>query len=110
MTVHRGLLCLLLLPACGVSPNWLEFTPRPATGLPEHLEAPNAGPGEPNACTSPLRDARDGTELVLLRSNSQGGAALGDYRVSQVGRYGVGEREALRVDCRTARPLGIVPR
>ena len=110
MRILRTLLALQLLPACGVSANWLEFTPRPVAGLPAQFEAPNAGPGEPTACTSPLRGARDGTELVMLRSSNQGGSPIGDYAVSPVGRYGIGEREALRVDCRDWRPLGVVPR
>lgn len=103
-------LLALFLAACGVSPNWTEFTPRPAAGLPERFEAPNAGPGVPTACTSPLLDARDGTELVMLRSSNQGGSPIGDYAVSPAGRYGIGENEALRVDCRSWRPLGMVPR
>lgn len=110
MKIPQTLLALLLLPACGVSPNWLAFTPRPVAGLPAQFQAPNAGPGEPNACTSPLRDARDSTELVMLRSSNEDGNPIGDYSVSPVGRYGIGEKEALRVDCRAWRPLGAVPR
>lgn len=110
VTINRPLRFLVLLTACGISPNWMAFTPRPATGLPERFDAPNAGPGEPTGCTSPLRDARDGTELVMLRSSNEGGRLLGDYSVSPVGRYGIGEKEALRVDCRAWRPIGVLPR
>ncbi len=100
----------LLLAACGVTPKWLEITSRPATGVPEHFDAPHAGPGEPTACTSPLRDPRDGTELVMLRSSNEAGHLIGDYTVAPAGQYGVGENEALRVDCRTWRAVGVVPR
>lgn len=111
MPLTRSVLPLaLLLAACGVTPNWLEFTPRPAIGVPERFDAPNAGPGEPIACASPLRDPRTGAELVMLRSSSEDGRLIGDYTVAPAGQYGVGENEALRVDCRTWRPLGVVRR
>lgn len=110
MTIPRSLLLSVLLASCGVSPDWVAFTPRPAVGVPAQFEAPNASTGEPTACTSPLRDARDSTELMMLRSSNQGGSPIGDYAVSPAGRYGIGEKEALRVDCRTWRPVGVVPR
>jgi len=85
-----------------VPPSFLTDTlpgPVPAEGL----------------CHSPLRDPRDGTLIRLYRSNLMPaeGTRLsagyrGDYRV-EGGRYGVGETEYLRVDCRTGRAIGIVP-
>lgn len=83
----------------------------PATDTPAHFlvgshtgpetSAPRAGEG----CRNPLVDGRDGARLVLVRS----GDGVGDYEVP-AGRYGVGERELLRVDCATGRALGRVRR
>lgn len=56
-------------------------------------------------CHRPLEDPRDGTRLVMQRS----GADVADYAVPS-GRYGVAERELLRVRCSTREPLGIVRR
>jgi hypothetical protein len=68
--------------------------------------APARGEGGPDAvCRSPLRDPRDSTAIVLVRS----ARGVGDYEVP-AGRYGVGERELLRLECGTARVLGIVRR
>lgn len=105
-----GLPLALLLAACGVTPNWLELTPRPNAALPGQFEAPNAGPGAPTGCTSPLRDPVAGTTLTLLRSSAEGGRLIGDYTVEPTDRYGLAPREAVRVDCRLQRPLGVVPR
>lgn len=56
------------------------------------------------ACRSPLQDL-DGSRLTLVRSSG----GQGDYMVDE-GRYGVGARELLRVECATGKPLAIVPR
>lgn len=42
----------------------------------------------------------------MVRSGEGG---IGDYQVPQ-GRYGVGAREVLRLDCNTGRVLGIARR
>jgi hypothetical protein len=61
----------------------------------------SASPG----CLSPLIDPRDGTRLTLV--NSQSGR-VGDYSVGG-GRYGVGNKELLRLECGTGRVIGIIP-
>jgi hypothetical protein len=73
-------------------------------------------------CAIRLRDPRDGTMLLLRRSENrqesaqEGGAtvthyrAIGDYEVLTAGRYGVTTDEWLRVDCTTWRATGPVPR
>lgn len=97
--------------AIGSSNTYPETAPaRAAVDLPPEFaqkdSVPAASAAEPGSCPSPLLDPRDGTRL-LLRS-SQGGR-VGDYEVPGE-RYGVRPNEYLRVDCRTRRPLGAVPR
>lgn len=85
--------------------------PRPAFDTPDHFEierrdrAGSAEPSEDTTCWSPMVDPRDGTRLRLVRSS----AGEGDYEVAEP-RYGVGPGEALRLDCRTGRVIGIVSR
>jgi hypothetical protein len=102
-----------LLAACalGSSNTYPATAPaRPATDLPATFVLMDSTTGDSTPsdrhCNSPLRDPRDDTPLILR--SSQGGV-VGDYEVP-VGHYGVGPWEYLRVDCRTLRPLGIVPR
>ena len=57
------------------------------------------------ACRNPMYDPRDGTRLVLEAALE---GRVGDYSVP-AGRYGVRERELLRLDCGTGRPIGVVP-
>jgi hypothetical protein len=104
MRIH---LLLLLLPvvACGLGRT--ETFPataaaRPAEDTPASFSPVDTGG---KACRTPLRDPRDGAEIVLVRSAN----GVGDYAVSE-GRYGVTPRELLRLECGTARVLGIVPR
>jgi hypothetical protein len=78
------------------------------------------GPGE--SCPVRLRDARDGTVLLLRRSENRSERtqegnttvtryrAVGDYEVLTPGRYGLSASQWLRVDCVTRQPVGPVPR
>ena len=103
---------LLVLAACGQGNSGFPSpTPlRAGTDLPAQFEPP---PGfgrlsltdtiSGNACLSPMRDPRNNSEIRMVRAaNGQA-----DYKVTD-GRYGVGERQFLRLDCNTGRPLGIV--
>ena len=65
-------------------------------------------PRESGACRNPMVDPRDGTRLTLVQSQRGGSGQVGDYRVPE-GRYGVGTRELLRLDCGSGRPVGVVP-
>ena len=104
---------LVALAACSTTSGGFPDggSVRPGTDLPDHflLGVPGAeGMSEPDggeACRSPLVDPRDGTRLVLSRSSG----GRGDYEVP-AGRYGVAERELLRVECGTGRPSGVVRR
>jgi hypothetical protein len=60
-------------------------------------------PGE--GCRNPMVDPRDRTRLILMRAAEQ----LGDYEVP-AGRYGVGQKELLRLECNTGRSIGIARR
>lgn len=143
MTTTRFLafaLAPLLLAGCSRSmlergssgPRWQEDG-RNARDLPTMfladttIRSTRATPG----CTSPLVDPRDGTKLMLVRSQQVGGDLTpttsrsptrdvvptsppghntfrGDYAVEAVGRYGMAANELLRIDCVTGRGLGIV--
>lgn len=73
-------------------------------------------------CATRLRDERDGTTLLLRRSENrretsqQGDAvvtnyrATGDYEVLTPGRYGFSAEQWLRVNCGTWRAVGPVAR
>lgn len=102
-----------LMGACalGSSNTYPDTAPvRTATDLPPAFVLTDSTPRAPAAsaayCVARLRDPRDDTQLAL-RSSQRG--VVGDYEVP-AGRYGVGPKEYLRVDCRTLRPLGVVPR
>lgn len=68
------------------------------------LSEPRPGTG----CRSPMVDPRDGTRIALVQSQGGPEGEIGDYSVP-AGRYGVGARELLRLDCATGRVIGIVP-
>lgn len=100
---------------------------RQAADLPTTFEVVEwAGGGQPGSgsaesCPVRLRDARDGTTLLLRRSENhsertqEGNTtvtryrAVGDYEVLTPGRYGLSAAQWLRVDCVTRRPVGPVP-
>ena len=95
-----------------VSSNPWSFSPRPAKATPERFNLPDTKAATPG-CRSPLTDPRDDTRLVLFRSTVVEGRIpmyLGDYVVTPTGRYGVGSRELLRVDCDNQRGMGVVDR
>jgi hypothetical protein len=93
----------------------IEWAPGPARS-PDAAAAPQEG------CAIRLRDERDGTTLLLRRSENrrqsaqERGAtvtrylATGDYEVLTPGRYGLSAAQWLRVDCTTWRPIGPVSR
>lgn len=101
----------LLVTGCATTDFAADARLRPGTDLPDQFlvgahdgaETREAAPGE--GCRNPLVDPRDGTRIVLVRSSDE----RGDYEVP-TGRYGVSERELLRIDCGTGRALGIVRR
>jgi hypothetical protein len=62
-----------------------------------------------------LIDPVAGTSLTLIRSTalhpSAAGVlttAIGDYEVKPPGRYGLADKEFLRVECPSGRPVGAV--
>lgn len=99
---------LLLLAAAGcVSAGTADFPndviATPASSVPAAFEF--TVPAAANTCRSPAIDPRDGTRITLVRSREE----RGDYEVP-AGRYGVGERQLLRLNCATGAVVGIVPR
>jgi hypothetical protein len=59
-------------------------------------------------CRAVLLDPRDNSRVRLVRSAQLGAMYRGDYEVA-AGRYGVRERELLRINCETGAAIGIVP-
>jgi hypothetical protein len=83
--------------------------------VPEQFVPTEVPPPGAASCLIHLKDPRDDTRLDLIRSTEMTGrdggpSHLGDYVVTPAGRYGVGAGELLRVDCGTARALGVVAR
>ncbi len=76
---------------------------RPAVEVPAAFTFRVAAAGD--RCQSPATDPRDGARLTLARSSG----GRGDYVVPD-GKYGVREREYLRLDCATGAVVGVVPR
>lgn len=82
---------------------------RSASGLPDHFlvgALQGDATSEPAAgtdCKSPMIDPKSHARLILVRSAN----GEGDYKVP-AGRYGVGEKELLRIACGTGRAVGIV--
>jgi hypothetical protein len=81
----------------------VDAAARPAVDVPTAFTF--SVPASGSACRNPALDPRDGTRLVLARASG----GRGDY-VVPAGRYGVGGREYLRLDCVTGAAVGIVPR
>jgi hypothetical protein len=109
----RRFLPALALTAAACTAHRPSSPPRAPVDAPDHFlvvvldasgtETTSEPLGNP-ACRSPLQDP-DGARLTLERSSG----GQGDYAVEE-GRYGVRAGELLRVECATAKPLGIVPR
>jgi len=72
-------------------------------GMPKSSATSEPTPGE--GCRNPMVEPRDGTRLQLIRSAE----GQGDYEAPP-GRYGVSERELLRLECDTGRVVGIIKR
>lgn len=106
----------LAVAACAASTlDWSASgrAPRdvPPAFVPDTAAAPSAVPAR--TCLVHLRDPRDGTRLLLVRSAStdQGAPGLrGDYEVERPGRYGAGPGELLRLDCASGAVVGVVRR
>ena len=93
--------CATFKQSLKTPPEKLE---RPATGVPGTFVREDGLAHLSTTCATPLMDLQDKSTLQLVRTLRDG---QGDYRVA-AGKYGVGENELLRVDCATARPMGIV--
>lgn len=84
---------------------------RAATEVPDHFLVgelsgnETSEPGGDLVCRSPLIDPRNGTRITLVRSKS----GRGDYEVP-AGKYGVGEKEVLRIECANGKAIGIFKR
>ena len=97
-----GILTVLLIMGCGPGKNGGVI--RSAVDTPAQFQTPAGMEWGDNSCKNPIIDPLDGTELILVQSDSDG---MGDYRVT--GRkYGVNRGELLRVNCRTGVVVGIV--
>lgn len=103
----------LLLVGCASAFDPFALAPlRTGSALPPRFEPPasltRVAPADTlpgSGCLNPMRDPRDGAEIILVRASTP----RADYAV-QGGRYGVGADELLRLDCNTGEPIGIVRR
>ncbi|MEX0900093.1 MAG: hypothetical protein WD081_05320 [Gammaproteobacteria bacterium] len=98
-----GIVLAAGLVGCATSDFGPGTVLRSAVDTPESFVAD--APPELFECMSPLRDARNGVRLTLVRSQD----GEGDYAVEGA-RYGVGRGELLRVDCGNGAAIGIVRR
>ena len=80
-----------------------EEIERPAKDTPGTFVREDGVPNLGTSCLETLVDMQDKSTIQLVRTLRSG---LGDYRVT-TGKYGVGQDEFLRVDCATARAIGI---
>lgn len=104
----RIIMLLPLIGACassGGSP-WTGRDVRSPQDVPVQFVTDDGTAAE-SGCRNPLLDPRDQSRIRLVRSTAMGETYIGDYEVTG-GRYGVGARELLRIDCGTGEPLGIV--
>lgn len=100
----------LLLAGCASTDIGSDSQARAAVDVPDHflVRAPEGDIVQPSAgqgCRNPMVDPSDGTRLTLVRSRGD----RGDYE-APAGRYGVGERELLRLECSTGKVVGVVER
>jgi hypothetical protein len=106
--VLAGMLILAASGGCSTMKDALKTTPenieRPAAGTPGTFVREDGLPNLSTTCMATLLDQQDKSTVQLVRTVRSG---QGDYRVA-AGKYGVGDNELLRVDCATARPVGIV--
>ena len=113
LSIYGLVAAILLLGGCATSstPLRTDAMTRKAVDTPEQFlvgshgsdETTEPAPGE--GCRNPMIDPRDATRLLLVRAQ----AGLGDYEVPE-GRYGVGKKELLRLECSTGRTTGIALR
>lgn len=109
ITSAMGALILVLLLGYGTTSETRSVRSilRPATDVPERFEAPAGVAFRNNTCVGPLTDPRTGAKIIMQASFGEEG--FGDYVVPS-GLSGVGDRELLRINCRTGEVLGIVKR
>ncbi|WP_029036166.1 hypothetical protein [Salinimicrobium xinjiangense] len=102
------LLVIFILMSCGSSNVQRSMTPvlRPAVDAPLMFETPEGISVKENTCNSPLIDPRDDSRIIMITSFNEG---VADYEVPE-GKYGVEDRELLRVNCATGEVVGIVRR
>lgn len=106
---------LLMLPGAAMAQgeNWY-LRPTHIDSLPERVIPDTAGGAsiefDPGTCQGLFVDPANGTRFVLQRSFLTGNGPIGDYAVEPPGRYGVGPRTLVRMDCAIGRPLGGVPK
>jgi hypothetical protein len=113
MRIHvlAGVLILATAGGCSTVKQTMKETlrtvpeeiERPATATPGTFVREDGVPNLGTTCLATLVDMQDKSTIQLVRTLKSG---MGDYRVT-AGKYGVGEGELLRVDCTTARPIGI---
>ena len=98
-----GILTILSFYGCHSTSGQGDFI-RLAKDTPDVFKPPTGMEFNESSCLSPLTDPRDGTTIILEKSY---GNNLGDYEVP--GRkYSVGNKELLRINCKTGKVIGVV--
>jgi hypothetical protein len=97
--------CLALGSGCSIHRIPGNYI-RTASECPDRFVAGGAAAAlRTDAALNPMVDPRDGTQIRLVRSD----IGWGDYQVPS-GRYGIEKGELLRLETKTGRVLGIVPK
>lgn len=100
---HLWIVLILMLIGCHSTSSQGDFL-RLAKDPPEFFEPPSGTEFNEESCLNPLTDPRDGTVIILEKSYGNG---LGDYKVTGK-KYSVGNKELLRVNCKSGKVIGIV--
>ena len=102
--ILTGILACMLM-SCGsmMAPDSDDIIRQPEDA-PANFALANGLEFEEKTCKSPMIDPEDETELIMVRSWGNG---IGDYEVPE-GKYGLANREYLRVNCETGEVIGVV--
>ncbi|MGY5847654.1 hypothetical protein ACW6QP_09555 [Salegentibacter sp. HM20] len=101
-----SLVLILMLAGCSATTSPLQNDIiRQAENVPQNFQTEAGVSFDANSCKSPLIDPRDNTQIKFVRAER----GVADYEVPS-GKYGVKNKELLRVYCADGKVAGIVKR